>query len=713
MREKRTIFATFVDWAGGQRPGSPWRAGDGAFLATAAGIVAVWFYAFPMAPALRWLDVAFDSLVLATAAVALVYVRAFRYPTLELAWKVLILSHLVCLLDCFTVESRNASTVIVIAVYASETIMILAILWGFQRYQSRRAAQERRLRRARQKSRQSELRYAELVNAVEGIVWEADPVTFRFQFVSRQAERLLGYPVGQWYEEADFWVKKLHPEDRDRAVSYCIEESRHRRPHEMEYRMIAADGRTVWLRDLVNSVKQKDGSWRLCGVMFVITETKELEERLRHSASHDALTGLPNRDTLLARLRRAHESNAADPHHALFFLDIDRFKIVNDSLGHHYGDRLLMDIARRLSDFVGPQDTVARLGGDEFAVLLDSVRDGAEACEIAERMQAVVSKPLDVAGRRLEPSVSIGIVLGRQDCEDVQDLLRDADTAMYQAKASQRGSARLFDIEMRRRLMNHIKVEADLKRGLSAGELRVFFQPIVDLSTLNADGFEALTRWLHPSHGVVPAAEFMPVAVESEMGVHLAWNAVELTFQHATRWARRFDSPFRLFANVSGKQFLQSDFLAHIERLLRASDTDPRKIFLEITEDVVVEDIVTEQKLQELKRMGFALALDDFGVGRSSLNRLCTLPFDLIKVDRSFIQSLERGESQVLVRAIKTVAEDLGMEVVAEGVETEGQRAWLIDLGFRLGQGYLFDQALPPEELERRFASRPDPVAAG
>ena len=669
-----------------------------------AASVALWFYAFPLAESFRWLDVAFDSLVLATAAIALVYVRAFRYPTLELAWKVLILSHLVCLLECFTAESKNASTVIAIAIYFSETIMILAILWGFQRYQQRRAAQEHRLRSARQKRRQSELRYSELVNAVEGIVWEADPETFRFLFVSRQAERLLGYPVEQWYEEPGFWVSKLHPDDRDSTVSFCMEEARFQRPHEMEYRMIASDGRTVWLRDLVSSVEQKDGSWRLCGVMFVITQTKELEERLRHSASHDALTGLPNRDTLLTRLRDVHRRDAERPSYALLFLDVDRFKIVNDTLGHHYGDSLLVELAQRLANFVGSRGMVARLGGDEFAVLFEQVRDALDARSIAERLQAVVSEPLDVGGRRLEPSVSIGIVVGRKDCADVQDLLQDADTAMYQAKASQRGSAQLFDMEMRRRLMSHVALEADLKRGLRAGEFRVFFQPIVELATGRTEGFEALTRWLHPERGIVAAAEFMPVAIESEMGADLAWNAIRQTFAQAREWQAPSRRRVRLFSNVSEQQFVQSDFLARMEKLLRDSDADPSSLVLEITEDVASEDLVTEQKLCELKRMGFELALDDFGVGRSSLNRLCRLPIDIIKIDRTFIRNLEQGESEILIRAIKAVGEDLGMEVLAEGIETESQRAWLRDLGFRLGQGYLFDHALPHREAEARLA---------
>jgi diguanylate cyclase (GGDEF)-like protein len=471
--------------------------------------------------------------------------------------------------------------------------------------------------------------------------------------------------------------------------------------------MVAADGRIVWLRDLVNSVQGPDGVWRLRGVMFVITETKELEERLRHGASHDSLTGLPNRESLLARLREVHSRSIRKPSYALLFLDVDRFKIVNDTLGHHHGDKLLIELARRLAAFAADRGTVARLGGDEFAVLIEQVQDAVDARSIAERLQEVVSQPFEIGGRRLEPSASIGIVLGRRECNDLKDLLQDADTAMYRAKAAQRGSVQLFDLNMRRELLNRVKLEADLKRGFRAGEFRVFFQPIVDLPSGRPEGFEALTRWIHPERGIVAASEFMEVALESEMGADLAWNAVELTFRQASSWERRFLGAFRLSSNLSEKQFAQSDFLQRMERLLVAAGADPRNLVLEITEDVAAEDLVTEQKLCELKRMGFELALDDFGVGRSSLNRLCRLPIDLIKIDRTFIQSLEHGESEVLIRAITAVADDLGMEVVAEGIETDAQCARLVELGFRLGQGYLFDHALPLDEAERRLAERP------
>ena len=260
------------------------RRGDTIFGVAIAACVAVWFYSFPLVESFDWLGITFDSIVLATAGIALVYVRAFRYPTLELAWKLLIFSHLVCLLDCFTAESRAASTAISVATYVSETVTILAILWGFHAYHVRRQKQSHKLRRLKLKRTQSERRYSELVNSVGGIVWEAEPETWQFLFVSKQAERLLGYPVSQWYNEPGFWASHIHPEDKERAVKFCQGETKLRRAHQFEYRMIAADGSAVWLRDLVTSVQNPNGSWRLCGVMFVITETKESSKSVSATA---------------------------------------------------------------------------------------------------------------------------------------------------------------------------------------------------------------------------------------------------------------------------------------------------------------------------------------------------------------------------------------------------------------------------------------------
>ncbi|MEZ5366234.1 MAG: EAL domain-containing protein [Bryobacterales bacterium] len=643
-----------------------------------------------------------DALLLSTSIVAAGYIREFRYRPLAITWKLHVIGRLICLLDCFTIESGLTSVTIATAGFSSQAIGILAILWTFRRYQQRRRQQAGRLLALNSRRAQSDRRFASLVNAVEGIVWEADPHTGRFQFVSRQAERLLGYPVRQWYEDG-FWMSHIHPDDRKRAVGCYRFESKPHRPHELEYRMLAADNRIVWLRQLVNSVQHEDGSWRLCGVMFVITRTKEIEERLRHSATHDALTGLPNRDALLTRLSKLHQMNFDEPRYALFFLDVDHFKLINDTMGHHYGDGVLTELAQRLSAFVGSRGMVARLGGDEFGVLFDVVRDPQHALDLADRMQRTLREPVETAGRRIEPSVSIGVVLGRADCADLHELLQDADTAMYRAKASQRGSSQLFDMEMRRRLIRQVELESDLSRGVERGEFLVFFQPIVQLADSRTLGFEALSRWLHPEHGLITAAEFMPVANTSELGRRLAWSSVEQTLRQATDWTERFAKPVRIFLNVSERQFSHKDFMHRMETLLRDCGANPSNLVLEITEEITTDSPDAEEKLRQLKRLGFQLALDDFGVGRSSLNRLCTMPIDIIKIDSAFVQSLELSESRVLVRAIKGVGADLGMEVVAEGIETEQQHERLLDLGVELGQGFLFGKAVPAQEAELRL----------
>ena len=448
-----------------------------------------------------------------------------------------------------------------------------------------------------------------------------------------------------------------------------------------------------------------------CGISRDITERKKAEEQLQHRAFYDPLTDLPNRALFLDRLQHLfHRARRAlgNPLFAVLYLDLDRFKAINDSFGHQTGDELLIVTARRLERCLRPGDTLARLGGDEFTVLLDDVRCEADATAVAERIHQELADPFEVRGYDVFTSVSVGIALSSAGYECPEDMLRDADTAMYRAKAGGRARHQVFGGDMHQRAVFSLQLETDLRRAVERQEIVPYYQPVVELDTGAVVGFEALARWRHPSRGMVMPDLFIPVAEETGLVEAIGeWMLAEACRQ-TREWQRIHPCWSRLgiSVNVSGRQLSLGGVAADVERVLGATGLDPACLTLEITESALMHNLeAAAGVVQRLQAMSVGVHLDDFGTGYSSLAYLHSFPVQALKVDRSFVNRLDRAPQQsAIVKAIVSLAHDLGMDVVAEGIETRAQVAALRALRCRRGQGFLFSEPLPADQAERLLA---------
>ncbi len=434
---------------------------------------------------------------------------------------------------------------------------------------------------------------------------------------------------------------------------------------------------------------------RLIGTL---AQAKDAEQRMRHDAYHDALTGLPNRALFMERVARTMERARKDDSYlfAVLFLDLDRFKNVNDSLGHSVGDLLLVEITRRLRSCVHPTDTVARLGGDEFTVLLENIEAPENATAVAERLQRELEVPVEVDHHELYTTASVGIVADASHRERPEDLLRDADTAMYRAKENGRARYEVFEAEMRFRAVSVLSLETDLRAAVQREEFETFYQPIVSLRCGEITGFEALVRWRHPEQGLLLPSEFVPMAEE----IGLIEPIDDFTIREACReiafLRREFPGhrPLGMSVNLSAAQLARPGFTEGIRRVLRETGLNGRELRLEITESAVMRDVgLAARALSDLRKLGVKVHLDDFGTGYSSLSLLHRLTVDALKIDQTFIGLMEAGDDKAeIVQTITTLAHSLGMDTVAEGVETPGQLARLRSMGCDYGQGYYFSR---------------------
>ncbi|HET6853162.1 MAG TPA: diguanylate cyclase, partial [Pyrinomonadaceae bacterium] len=517
--------------------------------------------------------------------------------------------------------------------------------------------------------------------------------------------KLLGYSEQEL--RATSFQRLTHAEDL-RHVQSCIQRvlEGYIQSHEQEKRYIHEQGHTVWVQWHVSLLKDSEtGTKRLFFQVQDISDRKKAEEKL----TQDTLTGLPNRarfyDLLKLRVARKQPGRQC----AVLLLDVDRFKLVNDSLGNASADQLLIQIAQRVKTCMRQGDVLARVGGDEFAVLLDDVSGEDEASSVATRIQQALSISFNLLGQEVYTTLSIGIALASDYSEHVSDILRDAETAMHQAKARGKARYEIFGRDMHGEFMSRLKLETDLRRACERDELFVDYQPIVSLKNQTLIGFEALVRWRHPEVGLVPPKDFIPVAEETGLILNIGQTVLESACRQAREWQQTYEASPPLFVsvNLSVKQFNQPELVDNIASLLEQFELPPRCLKLEITESVFSDNIeAAVGLLTQLRELGVQLSIDDFGTGYSSLSYLQRFPIDTLKIDRSFVtQMMENEENLAIVRTIVALAQNLGMDVVAEGVETEDQLSLLRKLECENGQGFLFSTPLGGGQLDQFIAS--------
>jgi len=481
--------------------------------------------------------------------------------------------------------------------------------------------------------------------------------------------------------------------------------------YQAEQRYQHKDGYDVWILLGASVVREAQGSpLHLIFQIQDITNRRRAEEQLIHDAFHDALTGLPNRalfaDHVKMAIQRSKRNN--EKLFAILFLDLDRFKVINDSLGHLVGDQLLVGIARRLETCLRPGDSVARLGGDEFTILLEELVDTDDAMEVAQRVQEAICQPFLIQGHEVFTTASIGIAPSTTNYNSAEDILRDADTAMYRAKSLGKKRHEVFDKVMHERAMRLLQLETDLRRAVERDEFVLHYQPIISLKTSRVTGFEALIRWEHPEAGSISPGEFIPVAEETGLIIPIGkWVLHQACRQMRTWQAGLQAEDLTISVNLSSKQFTQTDLIEQIADILLETGLPPRCLKLEITESMVMENIETAvHMLTQLRGLGVEISIDDFGTGYSSLSYLHRFPINTLKIDRSFVTRMtDNTENGEIVRTIITLARSLEMNVVAEGVETPMQLAQLRSLDCDYGQGYLFSRPVKASEARQLIAS--------
>ncbi len=543
------------------------------------------------------------------------------------------------------------------------------------------------------------------------MIWDWDVSSDRV-YTSPETELLLGIKRGGLDGPASRWLDVLHTLDRDRfraALDSVLEQRRGRLMQ--DFRLRAADDRYLWFALKARPVVGSDGEVvRLVGTLTDVTEFKTAEERLLHDAVHDNLTGLPNRQLFLDRLEAVLGFAKSDPafRATVVVVDLDRFKQVNDSVGIAVGDSILLTLARRLGRLLKPQDTLARLAGDQFAMIVLSERDPTRLIAFAETIRRTLRAPITFNDREIFLTASIGLALGDGQPNRTEEVLKDAELAMYHAKRIGGDRIELFKPAMRARKTDRLTLESELRRALDREEITILYQPIVRLEDRSVAGFEALARWDHPKMGRMSPQEFIGIAEEIGLIVDLGLFVLEHTARQLAAWQRsvRLREPVFASVNVSSRQLLRHDLIHDLRTVLSRTGLARGTLKLELTESLVMENPEhAAQLLSRIRELGAGLALDDFGTGHSSLSYLQRFPFDTIKIDKSFVRTNNKGTRPVILRSIIALAHDLGMDVVAEGAETDSDAVELYQLGCEYAQGFVFGEPMSADAARKLLLS--------
>jgi diguanylate cyclase (GGDEF)-like protein/PAS domain S-box-containing protein len=563
--------------------------------------------------------------------------------------------------------------------------------------------------RAEEAHKASEERYALAAAGANDGLWDWDLKHNRIYFSPRWLD-MAGFTPDAAFDDPEVWFDLVHPEDLNRFKKNINDHLQGLTAHlKYSYRQHHKDGGYRWMLCRGRAVFDKEGNaYRMAGSQTDITRQKESEEQLRHDMMHDSLTGLPNQTLFLDRLRSLFLMHERQPDvtFALIFVDLDDFKIINDSLGHVQGDRLLVKAAHRLKSCIRNGDTVARLGGDEFALILANTSEATGAMRAARRIQSVLDRPFGLEGQEVFISTSIGIALATDEYRRPEELLRDADTAMYRAKSAGKNRYAVFSQDMHQAALKRLQLETELRRAVSEQQLVPFFQPIVEIASGEIAGLEALVRWEHPEQGFISPGDFIPICEETGLIVPLGELVMSKAFQHRSTWHEHIAHcpDIYISLNLSPRQLIHVDLPDRVGLLIEEHALDPENLRLEITETALMEN--AKQALQILTRfrdMNIKIYLDDFGTGYSSLSYLHTFPIDVLKIDKSFVDELEQDSDKArkIIEAILNLAQTLDMDVIAEGIETASQLEILRALGCPFGQGYYFSR---PLNAEKTFA---------
>ena len=549
--------------------------------------------------------------------------------------------------------------------------------------------------------RASETRYALAAEGANDGLWDWNLTSDENVYYSPRWFEIMGVvPETGEIPGKNYWLDRIHPDDYQNVSTELKAHLEGKTKHfENEHRVQHSDGEYQWVMMRGLALRDESGkACRIAGSLTDISGRKRVEEKLAHDAVHDALTGLPNRKRLHQRLERSVQRTKRQGNYtfAVLFIDLDRFKTVNDSMGHRAGDELLLKISDKLLNLVRPSDMVARLGGDEFVVLLENVKDTRRVNRIAERILGDLQKPTKISGKKIYVGASIGVVFSSENYDNPEDLLRDADLAMYRAKVKGKGRYELFDSKLHSGAVSRLHTEIDLRRAIERCEFVLHYQPIVSLRSEDIVGFEALIRWNHPTRGSVPPDEFISIAEETGLILPIGKWVIEESCRQMRQWQEQFAAARLMVINVnlSARQLEQKDLVEQIAKVLEETGLNPNCLKLEITESVIMSN--AEEAVETvcaLRRMGVRVSIDDFGTGYSSLSYLHRFPINTLKVDRSFISRIGNAdEHSEIIRTIITLAFNLGIDVVAEGVENVEQLDFLREMKCSYGQGFYYSR---------------------